>query len=269
MLRAIFPSFKNMANTLPASAAITTQNLIGFLVFMAVYVPSFCFIKPHNLRWGLYPAYIAVFSTFTGILIWALVSNGGTGSLISSSIPITKSEKAFRFIQCVSSISGNWGASSDRYSDYTRFEKKRHTSLVGLLALPVVICLSVTFGALTTTATTHMYGTTQWNPILLLSSLQDHSYTPACRAGTFFVGLALWLSQTILNLSLNTIPCGMDLSAVFSRYLTNRRAGIILCIITLIVQPWRFLSQARIFLTIMNCITGTLNLIPIVHSNHH
>lgn len=258
-----------MPNTLPASAAITTQNLIGFLVFMTVYLPTFYFVKPHNLRWALYPAFIAVGGTFTGLLIWALVSNGGTGNLISSAVPITKYDKAFRFVQCVSTVSGNWGGSADRYSDYSRFEKKRNASLVGLIALPVVISLSVTFAALTTTATSQMYGNVQWNPISLLSSIQDLSYTPACRAATFFVGLSLWISQTILNISLNTIPFGMDLSGAFPKYLTNRRAGVVLIIITMIVQPWRFLSQARIFLTVLNCITSTFNPMDILHSDHH
>jgi len=42
ILGAIFPSFHHMPNTLPASAAITTQNLIGFLCFIAVYIPMIC-----------------------------------------------------------------------------------------------------------------------------------------------------------------------------------------------------------------------------------
>jgi len=42
ILGAIFPSFHSMPNTLPASAAITTQNLIGFVCFIAIYIPIVC-----------------------------------------------------------------------------------------------------------------------------------------------------------------------------------------------------------------------------------
>jgi hypothetical protein len=108
LLEAIFPSFMRMENTLPASAAITTKDLIGFLVFSAIYTPILWIIKPQQLRLGLYLAFIMTFATFVGIMPWALVANGGPGELIAPVIPITTSQKAFRFIQCVSSISGTW-----------------------------------------------------------------------------------------------------------------------------------------------------------------
>lgn len=256
MLGAIFPSFRFMKNTLPASAAITTQDLIGFLLYIAVYVPILYVIKPHQLRLGLYPTFICTCTAFTGILIWALVSAGGTGDLISSTIDLTASQQAFRFIQCVSSISGTWGGSADRYSDWSRFEKKRGVSIPGLFCLPVVVCLSALFGALTTTATTKMYGFTEWNPILLLQHVQTVSYTPACRAGTFFVGFALFWAQVFLNMSQNSFPYGMDVAAAFPRYFSTKRAAFMLLIGVVIVQPWRFLSQASIFITILSCVSS-------------
>jgi NCS1 family nucleobase:cation symporter-1 len=256
MLGAIFPSFKFMKNTLPASAAITTQDLIGFLIYVVVYAPILYVIKPHQLRLGLYPTFITTCVTFTGILIWALVSNGGTGDLIGSTLDLTTSQKAFRFMQCLSSISGTWGGSGDRYSDWSRFEKKRGTSIPGLFALPIVVTISTLFGVLTTTATTKMYGFVQWNPILLLQYTQTVSYTPACRAGTFFVGFALFWAQVFLNMSQNSIPQGMDISGGFPRYFTTKRAAFMMLILTVIVQPWRFLSQAVIFLTILSATSG-------------
>jgi nucleobase:cation symporter-1, NCS1 family len=255
MLGAIFPSFMRMENTLPASAAITTKDLIGFLVFSAIYTPVLWIIKPHQLRLGLYPAFIMTFGTFVGIMAWALVANGGPGELLAPVIPITTSQKAFRFIQCVSSISGTWGGSGDRYSDYTRFEKKRGVSIPGLFTLPIVVVLSTLFGVLTTTATTKLYGFTQWNPILLLQYTQTVNYTPACRAGTFFVGFAMCWMQMFLNMSQNSFPYGMDVAGAFPKYFTAKRAAFMLLIITIVIQPWRFLSQAAIFLTILSSIT--------------
>lgn len=254
MLGAIFPSFKFMKNTLPASAAITTKDLIGFVLYLVVYAPILAVIRPHQLRIGLYPAFACTVATFVGILIWAVTSNGGVGDLISSSVELTTSQKAFRFIQCVSSISGSWGGTGDRYSDWSRFEKKRNVSLPGLLALPIVVTACATFGVLTTTATTQMWGFVEWNPVLMLEYAQTISYTPACRAGTFFAGFAMFFQQVMLNMTQNSIPAGMDVSAAFPKYFTQKRASLGLLIITALIQPWRFLSQASIFLTILSSI---------------
>jgi NCS1 family nucleobase:cation symporter-1 len=256
MLRAIFPTFNYMKNTLPLSAAITTQDLIGFLIYCAVYTPILWVIKPYQLRLGLYPTFVATIASFTGILIWALVSNGGAGDLLTSATQLTTSQKAFRFIQCVSGISGTWGGAADRYSDWSRFERKRGTSIPGLFALPVVVTISALFGVLTTTATSKMYGFVQWNPILLLQYTQSVSYTPACRAGTFFVGFSIFWAQVFLNMSQNSIPYGMDVSGAFPRYFTTKRAAFMLLLITVIIQPWRFLSQASIFLTILSSVSS-------------
>jgi NCS1 family nucleobase:cation symporter-1 len=116
--------------------------------------------------------------------------------------------------------------------------------------------MCASFGVLTTTATANMYGIVQWNPVLLLEYVQGISYTPGCRAATFFAGLAIFYSQIFMNLASNTIPFGMDVSAAFPRYFNIQRATFALVIITLIIQPWRFLSQALIFVTILSGITG-------------
>jgi cytosine/uracil/thiamine/allantoin permease len=59
MLGAVFPSFNNMKNTLPAAAAITTKDLIGFMIFAAVYCPILLVIRPHQLRLGLYEPFFS------------------------------------------------------------------------------------------------------------------------------------------------------------------------------------------------------------------
>lgn len=258
ILGAIFPSFKFMENTLPASAAITTQDLIGFMIYSILYFPVVYFIKPPVLRLALYPSFVLTMSTFTAMMIWALVSNGGTGpsTVLAASVQLTRSQRALRFVQCVSGVSGTWGGAAERFSDWTRYEKKKYRSVPGLFVLPVVVTLCGTFGVLTTTATANMYGIVQWNPVLLLEYVQEVSYTPGCRAATFFAGFAIYYCQIFMNLSQNSIPFGMDVSAAFPKYFNIQRATFALVIITIIIQPWRFLSQAAIFITILSAVTS-------------
>jgi NCS1 family nucleobase:cation symporter-1 len=122
------------------------------------------------------------------------------------------------------------------------------------LTLPITITVTAMVGVFVTTATLTMNnGVAQWNPLVLLISVQKETYTPLSRCATFFAGLAFLMSQIFVNLTQNTIPYGMDLAGMLPRYLTNRRASTILVVLTCIVQPWRFLSQASIFITVLSC----------------
>jgi nucleobase:cation symporter-1, NCS1 family len=193
----MIPQFHDMPNTLPESAGTTTQRLIGFILYSILLFGVVVTVPPAKIRKLLYPAFFIILATFLSILIWALASNGGTGNLISSPVPMTNSMRAFRMIQCISSVGGSYGGAAERFSDWSRFSKTRHaTTGANLIALPLTITFSATIGVLITTATYNMFGTLLWNPLELLTHIQATSYTPAARAGTFFAGLGLLLTQS-------------------------------------------------------------------------
>lgn len=193
----MIPQFRNMKNTLPESSGITTQRLIGFILYSIMMFSLVLTVPPAKIRRCLYPAFFIILTTFISLLIWALASNGGTGDLISSPIPLTTSRRVFRMIQCISSVGGSYGGAAERFSDWTRFSKTRHApTSANLIALPLTVTFSATIGVLITTATYNMFGTLLWNPLELLTHIQATSYTPAARAGTFFAGLGLLLTQS-------------------------------------------------------------------------
>ena len=88
-LGAIFPSFEHMANTLPESASITTNELIGFIIYVAVFVPLL-FIHPSKLQPYLIYSFVVVTPTIIGLFAWAVGSNHGAPSLIKSTKVLTK-----------------------------------------------------------------------------------------------------------------------------------------------------------------------------------
>lgn len=89
-LGAIFPSFENMANTLPASASITTNELIGFIIYVAVFIPLL-FVHPSKLQKYLVFAFVCTAATIVGLFAWAVGTNGGAGpsNLSSSTTPLS------------------------------------------------------------------------------------------------------------------------------------------------------------------------------------
>ncbi|KAH9886805.1 NCS1 family nucleobase:cation symporter-1 [Xylariomycetidae sp. FL2044] len=252
VLNAIFPQFMNMANTLPDSAAITTQALLGFLIYHVFYIPAL-WVPVHHIYKFLYPNTAVIFITFFGILGYFIHANGGTGDLIQPTIKLTRVERAFGIIASINSVAGAYTGGTVRAADWTRYAKYRRAPVIPLL---ISFSGTVTFGALigilVTSASNHLYGEVIWSPLLLLQHLQKVHYTPACRAGTFFAGLGLLCSQVFVNLCKNGIAQGMDIAAFAPRYFDIRRGAILTLIIGILIQPWRYLSQAKMFLTVLN-----------------
>jgi nucleobase:cation symporter-1, NCS1 family len=209
----------------------------------------------------MYPCTLITLCTFFGILGYSIHSNGGeVGSLVKSTIHLSNSQRAFRMVQCVSSIGGTWAATAERISDWTRFSKSRNApNFAFFIAMPLGVTFSALLGVLTASATLHLTGQVQWNPLVLLQTWQAQSYTPACRAGTFFAGLALFFSQIYVNMANNTVGAGMDIAGLQPKYLSMRRAAMMMVILSILIQPWRFLSQAYIFIQVLSIASSKLS----------
>lgn len=76
VLSSIFPSYHNLANTLPESAAITTKQLVGFVIYIFVFTPMM-FVHPTKLQPFLYCSQLMVNCTMVSLFIWAMARNGG------------------------------------------------------------------------------------------------------------------------------------------------------------------------------------------------
>tara|TARA_R110002060_G_scaffold39912_1_gene51114 strand:+ start:201 stop:839 length:639 start_codon:yes stop_codon:yes gene_type:complete len=212
----------------------------------------------------MWPAFIGTVGTVFGIMAWAVHTNGGSaGNLVSPSIPLSAANRGFRFVQCISSICGTYGGAADRFSDWTRFSKKKNSSVIGSsTALPIVITLCALLGVITASATRAHYGTSMWQPLVILQFAQDETYSAGARAATFFAGLAIWSHQVFVNVTQNNVGAGMDLAGIFPRYISTQRGAILLCIFGIIVQPWRFFTQATIFLSVISSFSGKSILSP-------
>jgi NCS1 family nucleobase:cation symporter-1 len=89
------------------------------------------------------------------------------------------------------------------------------------LGLPIAVVLSAVIGVVVTSAATSRYpDLVNWNPINFLINVQSAFYTPACRAGIFFAGVALLCSQFYHNFAQDTVPWGMDMVGLLPKYLS-------------------------------------------------
>jgi NCS1 family nucleobase:cation symporter-1 len=251
VLSSIFPSFNNMANTLPESAAITTQQLIGFIIYICIFTPLM-FIHPSKLQPVLGISLISTTCTVFGLFIWALATNGGVTPL-PPRVDISTSERSFRILQALSAVAGSWTGACIRQSDWTRFAKSRGPPAVHqLISGPVTVTVCAVLGAFATSAIAEKYGRTIWNPISVLQFLMDNNYDAATRAGCFFAGLGFFVSQVATNLVQNSVSCGMDLAALLPRYIDVTRGALIMCLVGYLINPWRFVNSPGTFITVLS-----------------
>lgn len=258
ILNALSWDFLNMPNTLPESAGITTTGLIGFVLFIILYFPVIYFVHPHQVQRFLEANLVISTATLLGIMAWAVNANGGPGSLIqkralpTSQVQLSRVDAAFGMAQGIMSVAGTYTGGSERVSDWTRYARHQHAPTYAIAILPITVTLTAFIGIIATSATTDMFGSVQWNPMIMLQELQATQYTAACRAGTFFAGLGLLSVTVFVNYTQNCVSSGMDLAMLMPRYLSRRRGSIIFSILGILAQPWRFLSQAETFITVLS-----------------
>ena len=109
MIEAIWPSFTTWhLNSLPASAAITAPELLGFTIFWLASLP-FLYLSIPALRW-MFMVKVAIMPFFgVSLFTWALTAGHGWGPLFSMPNNILNGWTA-GFVFCstiTSTISGN------------------------------------------------------------------------------------------------------------------------------------------------------------------
>lgn len=219
MLRALIgPKFRDLPNTLPASANVDTASLISFFVFLVIYLPL-PLIPPEKLQTPFRITFILITGTMFGMVGWSVNAAGGAGALMSA--PATKSGASLSWaaVYGLQSIVGSQASGCLGQSDWTRYAKTHNAALLGqLICAPIFIVVTSVCGIIITSAAATIYGEYIWNPFELLLAIQDVSLTPAARAGTFFAGLGFLADQLALCQMLNGISTGMDMAALCPKY---------------------------------------------------
>ncbi|OCT44047.1 putative permease C29B12.14c [Cladophialophora carrionii] len=251
ILASIFPTFEHMKNTLPESADITTQELIGFIIYIVVFTPLML-VHPRRFHKYLFYIFGGVLATMVGLFIWAVSANGGA-SVMPPSVSISSTERSFLMLRCVSSVAGAWTGSGIRQADWTRYAKTRRAAVLNqMITVPLTITITAMLGTFATSAVTNMYGQAIWQPITLLQFLLRNNYNASTRAGCFFAGLGFFLSQLSVNVVQNSVAAGMDLASLAPRWVDVTRGSLIMCLIGYVINPWRFVKAPGTFITVLN-----------------
>lgn len=173
-------------------------------------------IPPERLQTFFRITFAMITVTMFGMLGWAVHAAGGTaGALVHTPATLSGARLSWNAVFGLQSIIGSQASGCLGQSDWTRYARTPNAAFFGqLIAAPLFIIVTAVCGILITSAAATIYGEYIWNPFELLLTVQDHSLSPAARAGTFFAGLGFLVSQLALCQMLNGVSSGMDMAAL-------------------------------------------------------
>jgi NCS1 family nucleobase:cation symporter-1 len=248
MIRAIWPSYLDIPNHIPASVGITTQQMVSHLIFWLVQFPILL-TPPHKLRWFFVFKAVVVMVSSVGVVIAMTSKAGGTGDIWSQEYKVSGRARSWLILSSMSSITGGWATMSTNIPDFTRYLKKPQGVYWQVAFLPIIQLLLGLFGIISTSASKVVYGEYIWDPLVLASKWDG----PSGRAGAFFVGFTWVVAQIGTNLSANVISCANDLTNLFPKYINIRRE-VVLATVTAawIMVPWKIIHSASSLLAFMS-----------------
>jgi NCS1 family nucleobase:cation symporter-1 len=254
------PKFEDhIPNTIPVNTGMTTAQFVSYVIFCIISLP-FLWIRPHKLQPFFYFASAVTLVFFVVLLIWALATMGsdGFGSTLSNSQTLAATggpqSTAWLMIMGIMSTIGSIAAGILNQNDFARLARKPSDAMIGqAIAYPLYGTFASVVGILVVAATQHRFdGEAIWNPPTLFVRLLQNDDSSGTRAALFFAGLALVISQLGSSIPGNAIAGGIDLASTFPRFINIRRGAYITAIVSPIVNPWRLVNTATIFLTVLS-----------------
>lgn len=108
------PAWKYRPSTIAASSAITTQDLVGVIIWYIMYIPL-VMVPPERLQRPFVVSTIAFVCTLIGLVAWA-VPKAGAGPLFNT--VNTAASTPFSMMLGITSILSSWGAGTIGQSDW-------------------------------------------------------------------------------------------------------------------------------------------------------
>ncbi|KAL4894577.1 permease for cytosine/purines, uracil, thiamine, allantoin-domain-containing protein [Aspergillus ambiguus] len=254
-LRAIFPGWSRIPNSIPKSQHIDIQTMLAFIFAFLLNLPLMM-VHPINIRHLFSVKSVLVPLAALGIVCWATTANRGVSDdhLVDTSAKESKSTSVFAWeiVAQFNFIVSGASALFVSIPDLTRYSKTRRSVYGQVLGLPLAHITCSAFGIITTAAVKEMWGEAYWNPYDLLNGILDRSYTPRARAGVFFASLAFAFAALGTTVAGDMIPFAADVSSLAPRYINIIRGQFLCLFLTLAIVPWHIVATRNGFLKFLD-----------------
>lgn len=249
-LRCVFGhQWTDISNHLPASAKITTSQMLAFFLTWLFQFPL-AWLHPSKagplfvVKSFLSPiAYMAT-------MIWALVKFQGV-DLNLAETPVSGAELGWSFMRAINTVVSGVVPPMVNIADLARYGNKPRDVWPLTAGLFISKPLVILIGLFTTAAGAKHFGVATWNQWDFYGLVLDEFWGPGTRTLVFLGALIQCFATIVTNVSSNAIPIGCDLNGLFPKYFTIVRGMILSHVLVWPIVPWLLVNSAQNFLTFL------------------
>jgi nucleobase:cation symporter-1, NCS1 family len=178
------------------------------------------------------------------LLLWARGKAGGFGPMLSTPSKFQTFGAFFRFfVPSLTGVVAFWSTVALNIPDFTRYARSQHDQMLGqALGLPTTMTFYSFIGIAVTSATVVVFGQAIWDPVKVLSRLENPF-------AIIIAMVALLIATLNVNVAANVVSPANDFSNLWPRKISFRTGGLITCVIGVAMQPWKLLASYGNYVT--------------------
>lgn len=230
LIRVWFPSWPEIATAglFPQAAPFICFMLFWLLNMFIVY------LGVDSIRKLLVFKAIFLPVAALALLYWAISSTNGLGTILQQPSKFNDTGSfLIAFFPALTGMVGFWATLSLNIPDFTRYAKSQSAQQKGqAMGLPASMTLFSFIGVVVTSATTIVFGTTIWDPLVLAAKFDGKILVS-------FAMLAIAISTLATNIAANIVSPANDFSNLAPKKINFKLGGYITGIIGLLILPWK------------------------------
>jgi NCS1 family nucleobase:cation symporter-1 len=237
MMRLWMPSIETLPQIFPDAFGLQTGPAICFFLFwlLNMYV---VYLGVESIRKLLVFKAIFLPVAALALLFWAINAANGLGPILETHSKFTNSVDFFHFFfPALTGMVGFWATLSLNIPDFTRYATSQKAQIKGqIYGLPTSMTLFAFVGVVVTSATTIVFGTTIWDPVILAGKFDSKLLVSIAM-------IAVAISTLATNIAANIVSPANDFANLSPSKIDFRKGGYITGIIGILIFPWKLIAD--------------------------
>ncbi len=237
MMRLWIPALETLPQIFPDYWGLQTGPAICFFIFwlLNMYV---VYLGVDSIRKLLVFKAIFLPVAALALLAWALAAADGLGPILATPSKFTNTTDFFHFFfPALTGMVGFWATLSLNIPDFTRYATSQKAQIKGqIYGLPTSMTLFAFVGVVVTSATTIVFGTTIWDPVVLAGKFDSKLLVSAAM-------IAVAISTLATNIAANIVSPANDFAHFAPSKIDFRKGGYITGVIGILIFPWKLIAD--------------------------
>lgn len=237
MMRLWIPSLETLPQIFPDSWSLQTGPAICFLLFWFInmYV---VYLGVDSIRKLLIFKAIFLPVAALALLAWAILAAKGLGPILATPSKFANTAEFFAFFfPALTGMVGFWATLSLNIPDFTRYAVSQKAQIKGqIYGLPTSMTLFAFVGVVVTSATTIVFGTTIWDPVILAGKFDSKMLVS-------FAMIAVAISTLATNIAANIVSPANDFANLMPSKIDFRKGGYLTGLIGMMIFPWKLIAD--------------------------